>query len=124
MDEIILVSCMPENGWLEEDSWTSIARAKDIAGLNRKRAIKLMDLARERGITSDQCRWSADRQFLERRTTEKKVALAFNGYCFIMERASMNCITIQKLPKYFGRKKTYYRERRSESRQYELSYAS
>lgn len=108
MDEIVLVSCMPENGWLEEDSWTSITRAKELAGLNRKRAVKMMDLARARGITSDQCKWSSDRRYLENRSTEKKVAVAFNGYCFIMERASMNCITIQRLPKDFGRKKTCY----------------
>lgn len=40
-------------GWLEDDSQHSIVRAKERAGLNEKRARKMMELARQRGLRSD-----------------------------------------------------------------------
>ena len=98
------------SGWLEEDSKHSINRAKERAGLNKKKALKMMDLARTRGITSEDCTWSLDRTFLESRTSDEALAVAFNGYCFILDRTTMNCITMFKLPKRFGQKKTFYSE--------------
>lgn len=103
MDRIIY------SGWLEEDSIHSINRAKERSGLNRKKALKMMELAKKRGITFEECKWSIDRKYLENRTDENALAIAYNGYCFIMDRDTMNCITMYKLPKTFG-KKTFYRE--------------
>ena len=96
------------SGWLLEDSNHSYRRAKERAGLNKKRATKMMELAKHRGITSEGCRWSDDRKFLESRTNDEAIAMAFNGYCFIFERMTMNCITLFALPRCFGKKKTYY----------------
>ncbi|MDD3139928.1 MAG: hypothetical protein PHX08_13265 [Lachnospiraceae bacterium] len=67
-------------GWLMEDSRHSMMRAKERAGLNRKRAIKMMELARHRGITSGNCKWSCDRRFLESKSSDTTIAVAFNGY--------------------------------------------
>ena len=39
---------------------------------------------------------------------ERIEALAYNGFCFIMERDTKKCITMFKLPKRFGKKKTFY----------------
>lgn len=97
------------SGWLTEDSVHSYNRAKERGGMSRKKAFKMMSLARERGITSESCRWSLDRNFLARRTNEVSLAIAYNGYCFIMDRMTMNCITIYPLPKHFGKKKTFYK---------------
>lgn len=97
------------SGWLWEDSKHSVNRAKERAGMNRKKALKMMELARERGITSDECKWSLDKKFLESRSDADTIAVAFNGYCFIMERGTMNCITMYRLPKHFGKKKTFYK---------------
>lgn len=96
-------------GWLEEDSQHSIVRAKERAGLNEKRARKMMELARQRGIRSEECRWNVDREFLESKCNEDVEAVAYNGYCFILERMTLHCITVFALPKDFGKKKTYYR---------------
>lgn len=96
-------------GWIEEDSRHSIARAKERAGLNEKRARKMMNLARERGIRSTDCHWSVDRNYLESKCDEKVEAVAYNGFCYILNRITMNCITVYPLPKDFGKKKTYYR---------------
>ena len=98
-------------GWLEEDSQHSIERAKERAGFNEKRARKMMSLARNRGIRSQDCRWSVDRKFLESKCNEEVEAVAFNGYCYILERQTMHCITVFALPKDFGKKKTYYDSR-------------
>lgn len=96
-------------GWLEEDTQHSLVRAKERAGLNEKRARKMMDLARQRGIRSEECRWNVDKEFLESRSNDEVEAVAYNGYCFILERMTKHCITVFVLPKDFGKKKTYYR---------------
>ncbi len=106
------------SGWLEEDSKHSVRRAKERAGLNKKRAIKMMNLARTRGITSEECRWSSDRAFLESKSSDEVVAVAFNGFCYVLDRATMNCITMFGLPKCFGKKKTYYNK--DEKRRYQM----
>lgn len=95
-------------GWLEKDSIHSIYRAKQRMGINEKKAIRMFDLARKRGIKSEDCKWSVDRKFLEIKSNDDVEAIAFNGYCFIVERMTMNCITIFSLPKDFGKRKTYY----------------
>ena len=96
-------------GWLEWDSIHSLDRAKERAGLNKKRALKMIELARVRGIESKDCTWSLDRTFLEKRSSEETVAIAYNGYCFIFDRMTMNCITMYLLPRSFGKKKTFYK---------------
>ena len=97
-------------GWLMEDSKHSLNRAKERTGMNRKKALKMMELAKQRGITSEDCKWSLDRNFLECRTNDTAVAIAYNGFCFIMDRDTMNCITMYQLPKHFGKKKTFYKD--------------
>ena len=111
-------------GWLEEDSLHSVRRAKQRAGLNKKKALRMMELAKTRGITSEECSWSKDRKFLENRSNEDSIAVAYNGYCFILDRPTMNCITMFKLPRCFGKKKTYYKEnKRQHNYCFEIEYA-
>ncbi|MCR5799217.1 MAG: hypothetical protein K6G69_04000 [Lachnospiraceae bacterium] len=108
-------------GWLEKDTRHSINRAKERAGLNEKRAIKMMSLARKRGITSENCTWSIDRKFLESRSNQDQVAVAYNGYCYILDRLTMNCLTLYRLPKHFGKKKKVMYQNRYDL--YEEMYA-
>ena len=110
------------SGWLEEDTKHSLNRAKERAGLNERRARKMMDLARQRGIRSNECRWMVDKTFLESKCNEDVEAVAYNGFCFILDRDTQHCITVFPLPKDFGRKKTYYRstERRENQRLYNM----
>ena len=97
--------------YLEENiqnSRHSYKRAKERAGLPKKRADRMIELARERGIESEDCTWSLDKQFLEHKSDEVTKAVAYNGYCFILNRQTLVCITIFELPKHFGKKKTFY----------------
>lgn len=90
------------------NSCHSYDRAKERAGLNRKRAEKMIQLARVRGIGSEDCSWSLDKRFLRMRSDDKTKAIAYNGYCFIFDRETLQCVTLYSLPKRFGRKKTFY----------------
>lgn len=92
----------------ENDTVHCISRAKERAGLSSHKAKRFIELARQRGIRSTDCRWSLDRKYLEEKSNERIEALAYNGFCFIMERDTKKCITIFKLPKRFGKKKTFY----------------
>ena len=94
----------------ELNSWHSVNRAKERAGMNYKKAQKMMNRARERGIGSESCRWSLDRQFLESRTNDTAKAIEYNGFCFIFDRETNTCITMYGLPPYFGKKKTFYKQ--------------
>ncbi len=99
----------------------SYDRAKERAGLNRKRAEKMIGLARDRGIEYEDCSWSLDKRFLQMRTDDRTKAVAFNGFCFIFDRETLKCVTLYPLPKSFGKKKTFfYREKRDEM--YERAY--
>lgn len=110
--------------WTDENTYHSINRAKERAGLNRKKAEKMMQLARERGIGFEDCRWSIDRNFLLMRTNESCKAIAYNGYCFIFDMETCNCITMYPLPRSFGRKKTFYNNTGNKRNiyRYELAY--
>ena len=59
--------------WEAENSHHSINRSKERAGLNKKKAEKMMELARERWIGYEECKWSLDRNFLISRTTDATV---------------------------------------------------
>lgn len=87
----------------------SISRAKERAGLNKRKASKMMEIAKTRGIKSEDCTWSVDKKFLENRTNDVVMAIAYNGFCFIYLKENMKCITMYKLPKNFGQKKTQYK---------------
>ena len=108
--------------WQAEDSLHSINRAKERAGLNRKKALKMMEHAKVRGITSEDCTWSIDRSFLECKSNKDAIAVAYNGYCFILDRGTMNCITMFHLPKCFGQKKTFYKNTLKKSSRWEEAY--
>lgn len=111
------------SGWIEEDTKHSLIRAKERAGLNEKRARKMMELARQRGIRSEECRWNIDKEFLDSRCNEEVEAVAYNGYCFVLDRMTKHCITVFPLPKDFGKKKTYYRNRgRRENQSFRNQY--
>lgn len=91
-----------------ENSRHSYVRAKERAGLSRKRAERLMELARYRGIGYEDCKWRLDKDYLMNRTGDGAKAVAYNGYCFILNSETLECITMYSLPKHFGKKKTFY----------------
>jgi hypothetical protein len=106
------------------NSCHSYNRAKERAGLNRKRAEKMIQLARVRGIGYEDCSWSLDKMFLQKRTDEKTKAVAYNGYCFIFNKNTLKCVTMFPLPRRFGKKKSfYYTDTGRKAEVYEHEYA-
>lgn len=106
-----------------ENTYHSYVRAKERAGLSRKRAERLMELAKYRGIGYEDCKWRMDKNYLMNRTDERSKAVAYNGYCFILDSETLECITMYSLPRHFGKKKTFYgTESRNEIFEYEEAY--
>ena len=83
----------------------SIDRAKERAGINERKAEKMITLALERGKTyEDFTSW--ERNYLQNEAYGDCKAIAFNGYCYIVN-ADGFCVTLYKLPSWFGKKKHY-----------------
>ena len=83
----------------------SIDRAKERAGINERKAEKMISLALERGKKSeDFTSWEKD--YLQNEAYDGCIAIAFNGYCYIVNNDGF-CVTLYKLPSWFGKKKHY-----------------
>lgn len=111
---------LEDNTWIIYDTKHCMNRMKQRMGKKTKNAKRIINLARQRGIRSEECRWSADRRYLEAKESDTVEAIAYNGYCFILEKETKNCITVYALPKYFGKKKTIY-QRNDSSRSFYLN---
>lgn len=85
-----------------------ISRSKTRGGINSKRAIRMAELAWSRGCRINECRWSEDKKYLLKKSNEQIEAIAYNGFCYLFSKSDLKCITVYKLPKDFGRKKTKY----------------
>lgn len=83
----------------------SLDRAKERAGLNEKRAERLISLALERGKTADKFT-SWERSYLKGEETEEYIAVAYAGYCYLISYSG-TCVTMYPLPAWFGKKKHY-----------------
>ena len=83
----------------------SLERAKQRAGLNERRACKMIDLALTRGKTAAFFS-SWERDYLENTAAENTTALAYNNYCYIVSDTG-RCLTMYPLPKWFGKKKHF-----------------
>lgn len=82
-----------------------IDRAKERAGLNEKRAEKMVALAIERGKTADSFT-SWERSYLKGEENDNCIAIAFAGYCYLINY-QCECITMYPLPSWFGKKKHF-----------------
>ena len=82
-----------------------INRAKERAGVNEKRAERMVALAMERGKTADAFT-SWERSYLKGEETEEYIAVAFAGYCYLISYTG-HCVTMYPLPSWFGKKKHF-----------------
>lgn len=86
-----------------------IERTMERTGLSEKRAVKLVRLALERGIHAEDCKWTADRRYLQSLSSERAEAIAYNSYCFIVNKEDNRLITMYRIPfNDFNVKKTRY----------------
>lgn len=83
----------------------SIIRTEKRAHKNEKSAIRMIILAKERGLHADKFS-SKERNYLERKEENGKHALYYAGYCFVFNE-EFSCITMFPVPKWFGKKTNY-----------------
>jgi len=83
----------------------SLDRAKERIGCNEKAADKQFRLAIERGKTyEDFTSW--EQKYLAKEAYDGCVAVAYNGYCYIVNELGF-CVTVYQLPAWFGKKKHF-----------------
>lgn len=100
----------------------SIARAKERAGLNERRAYKMIDLALERGKTAEDFT-SWERDYLLNEGKADTTAIAYNNFCYIVSDEGF-CVTLYPLPAWFGKKKHFNgKERIRNMKTYARNYA-
>lgn len=83
----------------------SLDRAKERTGLNEKNAVKQIDLALRRGKSAESFT-SWERSFLTREANDNCTALAYDGFCYIVNENGF-CVTMYPLPAWFGKKKHF-----------------
>ena len=83
-----------------------LERAKERLGFNEKNAAKEIQRATERGKPAEAFT-SWERDFLKNHSREKKRAVAYNGFCYVIDEETGFCITVFRLPPWFGRKKSF-----------------
>lgn len=93
-------------------------RAKERAGLNEKKAEKILQTVIIRGTTANECKWSSDRKFMMNRESDNARAYAYNGMCYILNENLDVCITVVELPRDFGKKKSGYAHKKMSDPKY------
>lgn len=83
----------------------SLERAKERAGINEKKAYKMIDRALERGKRAEDFS-SWERDYLREEGKGNATAIAYNNYCFIVSEDGF-CLTVYPLPTWFGKKKHF-----------------
>ena len=81
-------------------------RMKERHGVKNEKSVnKLVALASERGKRAEDCT-SWERTYLYAHSCDSCVAIAYGEYCYIIGDNNI-CITIFRLPIWFGKKKQY-----------------
>ena len=98
-----------------------IERAKERLGLNERKAIKMIELAIERGKTCDEFT-SWERNYLEKECRDGSFPVVYNDFCYILSNSCI-CITLFPLPIWFGKKKRFDgKEKVRNAKKYSKSY--
>ena len=82
-------------------------RMEERAGVTGEDANRMAHNAVLHGKTSETVKGSDERKYLSEKSSEDIIALAYNGFCFIVRREDQLCITMYALPNWFGKKKHY-----------------
>lgn len=86
-------------------TYHSIDRAKERAGLNERKATKMIELALERGKSANYFS-SMEKSYLESEGYDGCTAIAYNNFCYIVNENGI-CVTLYPLPAWFGKKKRF-----------------
>ena len=86
-------------------SFHSVERTKERAGLNDKAAERQIARAMKNGKCAEAFT-SWERNYLENEAHDDCFAVAYAGYCYIVN-ADGFCVTMYALPSWFGKKKRF-----------------
>lgn len=87
-------------------TYHSIHRTMERCNLKNQRATeKRISLAIQRGKYPDKCT-SWERSYLSKEAYGNCTAIAYNGFCFIINESGQ-CVTVHELPKWFGQRKHF-----------------
>ena len=83
----------------------SIERANERTRFNGKTAVRFIENGIARGRTAEE--FSRDEsRYLVKLARGNCIAKAYNGYCLIISDSGI-CVTVYKLPEWFGKKRYY-----------------
>lgn len=83
-----------------------VDRMKDRCNMkNQRSAVKSIRLALMRGKRAEDCT-SWERSYLSNEAYADCVAIAYNGFCYIINSKGQ-CVTVYPLPAWFGKKKHF-----------------
>lgn len=83
----------------------SLDRMKDRLDVNKRKAEKQISDALKRGKPAEAFS-SKERSFLAKKACDGCTALAYNGFCYIINADNV-CVTLYPLPAWFGKKKHF-----------------
>ena len=86
-------------------TYHSLERVKERTCLDEDKAFKQIKKALIRGKSSKDFT-SLERKYLENKSHDNVKAIAYNDFCYIVTDEGI-CITMHKLPFWFGKKRTY-----------------
>ena len=84
----------------------SLARAKERAGLNAKRAQRVISLALYNGKSAEDYS-GKESKYLQNKSTRNCTAVAYQGFCMIISDTTYACVTMYQLPNWFGKSTRY-----------------
>lgn len=85
----------------------SMERAKERIGLHGAKAEAFIEAAITYGKTAESFRLASDRKYLNSKCSDDAIAKVYQGYCFIVNTEWNGCVTVYKLPEWFGETHRY-----------------
>lgn len=79
-----------------------VQRLEERAVLKRESAEISVQKAFDKGLTAYNCK-AIEKKYLQEKSSDLIIAVAYNGLCYIFDRESHICITAYTLPRWFGR---------------------
>ena len=97
-------------------TYHSIERTSQRAGLNKKSAIRMIENARIKGLSSS-CFGGDEKEYLQKKKPEGGRSVVYAGYCFIFNDNDL-CITMFSVPIWFGKRRYAGKKRLKNPRKY------
>lgn len=82
-------------------------RMDERAGLKGNEAVRFAKNAIRNGKKAEDCRSSSEKKYLTEKSHGDVLAIAYNGFCFIVDKTTECAITMYQLPEWFGKQKVY-----------------